>query len=322
MTGKELILVLAGLGAAAGAAGMTAAMVDGGSDGGDRSAEILERIDDLGRSIEKNRKSSERVERQVEHLADRVQDLENRKLEATAAPGRVVPAVTPDASDPMAAAEAAMRQALEDHEALKAGKLPNGSTSGPVVFGPRGEGLPKHLEGLRERMGDSFPEDLGRQLEEALGELGEIEVEGVQLGSMLGGFRKGLELRRLPEAERWDKARADVGLADYQVESLKTAVAERDAAMKEATITDTQTTDSGARLSFSRIDPVKARTAREDYDRKVSETLNDQQRKSWRDGGYDNAFGGSGPMGMGSGVIVTTTSTHEVRDGVDQQGGE
>lgn len=302
MTGKELILVLAGCGVAAGAVGVTTAMVGSQPPADDRSAEILERLDDLGSSMEKNRKAAERVERQVEHLADRVTAVERRT--ATIEQSAPAPVVGGLSAGDAAMDSDAVREALARHGVHRL----RTTSDGEVVFPAPGE-LAQHVEKLKAGALEGLDGNLAEHLEQALGELGDVEIEGVPIGGMLGGFRKGLQLRRLPEAERWDKARDEIGLADYQVDSLKQAIADRDAAMKDAMITDTRTTDGGAMLTFSRVDHEKARAARQDYDRRIAETLNDQQRKDWKAGGYDNAFGGAGPMGIGSGMVITSTST-------------
>jgi hypothetical protein len=144
-----------------------------------------------------------------------------------------------------------------------------------------------------------------------------------EISEELKGVGSGLRLRMMPEDKRWEQAKTDVGLNDAQVETLKAAVAERDAAMKEAFEVEEETTagtegrlDSTIRIR--RLDPEKAASAQSNYRKRVNETLDENQRKSWREKGYDHAMGRH--PGGGNGAVVLRASSiqiHDARDGAE-----
>ena len=62
---------------------------------------------------------------------------------------------------------------------------------------------------------------------------------------------------------------------------------------------------NGAKFRMSRPDPEKARTARQAYDDRVSNTLDSEQKKKWNSDGYSNAMGRSG----GAQAFAVSSST-------------
>src|SRR6185295_13743168 len=104
---------------------------------------------------------------------------------------------------------------------------------------------------------------------------------GDELKKRLGGIGNGLALRMLPEKDRWEKARTELGLQDYQVENLKKAVADRDAAMKDAMQVETTTQNDSSTIRVRHPDPEKLTAANKEYDRKLSETLDQDHKKKW-----------------------------------------
>ncbi len=129
------------------------------------------------------------------------------------------------------------------------------------------------------------------------------------LGDRLGSLGKSLELRRLPAEERWQRARDEVGLNDTQVNEIQTALADRDAAMKEALIVDREEKTETGHFSVHRMDREKAAEANAAYRKRVDDVLNDEQKKSWKSGGFDSAFGNSSG---GTTTIISIGSTNEV----------
>jgi hypothetical protein len=122
----------------------------------------------------------------------------------------------------------------------------------------------------------------------------------------LGSFGAGMELRKLPETERWQKAKDDLGLTWNQVEDLKKAVADRDAAIKDSANVEKKTGPNGGTITISRSDPAKVAHAQADYHDRVNQTLNDEQKKNWQAKGYDHAFGKGG---LGGAMVMTVSST-------------
>ncbi|NUN52043.1 MAG: hypothetical protein HUU06_04530, partial [Planctomycetaceae bacterium] len=133
-------------------------------------------------------------------------------------------------------------------------------------------------------------------------------------------LRKSGELRRLPEEERWAKAREALGLTGYQEEELKAAIRERSEAMREATkvVASESTAEDGSSsraVTIAMPDIGKMEEARKRYDDRVSQALNAEQRKSWREEGYEGALGGGG----GASMSFVTTDV-EVGPGVAPEG--
>ena len=81
-----------------------------------------------------------------------------------------------------------------------------------------------------------------------------------------------------------------------QVDELRDAVADYEAARKEAVTQEETTSGSGVRTVFRRADSKKLAASRTEFERRVDNTLNTEQKKAWNDKGYSSAFGaGHGP---------------------------
>ncbi len=138
---------------------------------------------------------------------------------------------------------------------------------------------------------------------------------GEQLGQLNGDLASlgaGVELRKLPEDQRWQKAKDDLGLTWNQVEDLKKAVADRDAAMKDAKTTETKPGTDGGTITVTRSDPAKAAHAQADYQDRVNAALSDEQKRNWRSKGYDNAFGSGG---FGQTMVMSVNLTNDKSGG-------
>jgi hypothetical protein len=128
---------------------------------------------------------------------------------------------------------------------------------------------------------------------------------GRDVGALSGKVGKTLELLQKPEAERWTAIREALGLSPAQEEDLKTAIKERDLALRDAMkvesreVTAPDGTTSTA-MSVSTPDPEKMRENRRKYDEKVDATLTPEQAKRWREEGYETA------AGAGSSTTVVT----------------
>lgn len=280
MTAKELLLVLVVAGAAGAAAALAAGIVDepAPTPSDPASAKILERLDRIENAIAASREDATRAREAAADLAERVASVET--AQRTAAPGGVPSLASPEAGRPGRAARP---------------RISWGGKEGEQVIS-LGAGEPLKLEG-------------GVALTHVLPTI-EHELSGI--GDELRGMSNGFRLRGLPEDKRWEQAKADVGLSDTQVENLKRAVEERDAAMKDAFAVEEETSAAGgATLSIRRMDPEKASTAQANYRKKVDDTLDQTQRKSWREKGYDHAFG---KHGAGGGNAVFVARSIEVHD--------
>ncbi len=302
MTGKALILVLGTAGVALAGGLGAAAIVQGGGAAPATDPALLARLDEIARSVESTRTSLDASRGELDALRDRVAQAESRLgVEQHAAPGgrrRIqLPADDGDATE--TSATTARRIRLDGTSEW--------SSDGRVI----------ELSGESIDLNDALPqvEDAVRgALQGIVLDHGDDGLAATFIGDHalagLGGLRKSFELRRLPEAERWQKARTDLGLNDTQVNELQAAVAERDQALKDALQLDRDETTGDTQLRVHRLDPSKAMEANAAYRRRVENTLNEDQRKSWRDDGFDSAFGNSS---SGAAVISIATTTTETR---------
>jgi hypothetical protein len=279
MTAKDLLLVVAVAagagGAAAFAAGLTHEPPPPPAD--DASAKILERLDRIENALAGSREDAKRAREAAADLSERVAavEIEQRKAAQPGGPG----------GDDAASAEPVrrIRRALGPRAAIDHGDV-------QIAFGGEAEEFPLDKEGLKI----------------AIPHL-EKELEGI--GGELKGLSNGMRLRMLPEDKRWEQAKTDLGLSDTQVDTLKRAVEERDAAMKDAFQVEEESAgadDSSIRIR--RIDPEKASAAQADYRRKVDDALDENQRKGWRENGYDHAMGKHGG-GSARSLFVARTIT-------------
>ena len=85
-----------------------------------------------------------------------------------------------------------------------------------------------------------------------------------------------------------------------------------------AMVVEKRETTDGGHFEMRRLDWEKAKKAREDYNRSVDNTLDSDQRKKWRGGGYDHAFGKPG-MGASNGISIST-GTISIGGRVKKQG--
>ena len=117
-------------------------------------------------------------------------------------------------------------------------------------------------------------------------------------------FRRSMELRALPEEQRWQRAADDLGLTSVQVDEIKRAKAVFDEAREAATTTE-ETEIAGGRMTVRKIDPKKMRAARQELESSVKNVLNSEQQDRWRNEGYEGALTGSG--GVHAGTIFGKT---------------
>ena len=183
---------------------------------------------------------------------------------------------------------------------------------------------------MSEEIGAAVRRDLGGLLRSGGGTGGTLQLgEGaklklmdgavMELSSALQGLTAGLELRKLPEEERWEKAREDLGLTQNQIDEIRAATDARDEAL-EASMTVTHSEDGGGgRYTIKNLDPSKAKEANDAYRRRVENSLNEDQRTAWREKGYDRAFGkrGMGGFGAASGSVITISTSIDRSDGTD-----
>lgn len=292
MTGKELILVLGGATAlGAGAAGGYA-VIQGEThtrEAGVTNADLAEQIQRLANVQESNAKAVDDLRRSVSRLSDDVTQLQIEVAEAARVPA---PMFAPPTDTPRVS-QYGMESGGGGIEIRKGG--------GMLI---RGGGATFDAESL---LSEEAMAGLAEHLEKTAEGLSPEHREAMQ------GMIDGMKMRKLPEAERWQKAMNDVGLDYYQVEELKKAVVERDEAMKDAMIVEKSTTEGGANIVVKRPDFKKQVAARKSYDEKVDALLNEDQRTRWRKGGYDSAFGSQrGPMVFG--VSTRTSETHDTEE--------
>ena len=270
MTGKELVLAFAGAGIVGGGAGIAAnvAMAPKAEAPAAPSAELLDRIESLETQLAQAKKSAEESRRTLLEVQDRVTKAEIK------------------ASQP--AAEFATGTGSSPEKPVRIGRHVMKTDAG--VSAAQG--------GIE--IGGAELGDLGEAIAVNLGdELAKLNVDAGELGGQLASLQNGFKLRALPEADRWQKAKDELGLTWNQVEDLKKAVTDRDAAMKDAMTKETKAGPNGGTITIQRPDPGKAAHAEAAYHDRVNATLNEQQKKDWGSKGYDHAFGSS-PLSGGS----------------------
>jgi hypothetical protein len=302
MTGKELLLVLVGAATAAGAGGVAAAtlMNDAPAGDGDSTA-LLERLDKLGTSLDDTNEILAESRDEIGGLRTRIEAVELGMHGSRGAP------------------------TTTDSGRRRVGSMHLGSTRVEEVGDGEEVEFASSFAGTEEEMQahmDKAMKALGEKLQTGGGSprLGTLFSEDVRLEgltSSLSGLTKSFELRRLPENERWDRAREEVGLTDMQVEEIQAAIEERDKAIDESMVIEREEEDGASRFSVRRMDLDKTREANEAYRKRVDNTLNDDQKKAWKDNGYENAFG-RGAMGTAT-VISIGTMTHDSSGGGESE---
>jgi hypothetical protein len=298
MTGKELLLVLVGAATAAAAGGIAATTImnDTTSNNADQTA-LLDRLDKLNAGIEDTNSILETNAREISGLRGRMEAVESGLHGRRAAP-----LTTESGRRHVERAGSATIEEVGD------GRSVDFSTSFEGAEDEMKAHMEEALKGLKASLADgSQPVRIGR----ILGENGEI----AGITGALEGLQRSFELRALPEGERWDKAREELGLNDVQVDEIKAALEERDAAIDESMVVERDEDDGSSRISVRRMDFAKTREANEAYKKRVDNVLNDDQKKSWKDKGYENAFG-RGAMGTAT-VISIGSITNDSSESSD-----
>jgi uncharacterized membrane protein len=282
MTGKEILIALALAGLVGGAAGAAASvsMSTKSAPVEPPSTELAGRLKSAEDELAKTRAALDESRRSIVELTERVTKSELAAAKLAATPAVAAPTVHAGSRFVRSRRDAAGTKA-ED------GKF---DEVGPFFGAIEAQELP---EAVTVELNDAL-DGIGAELGEA----------GVRLTSL----RAGLDLRKLPEDQRWQKAKDDLGLTWNQVEDLKKAVSERDAAMKEASTVEKKTGPNGGTITISRPDAGKTAHAQAAYHDKVNSTLNDEQKKSWQSKGYDHAFGKGG---FGGAMVMAVDVTRE-----------
>lgn len=275
MTGKDLILVVLVAGIAGAAAGIGATLAQPAA-APEMPADLVARLD------------------RIETALARAGEEQKAAKDANATLNEKLTGLQMDVGN--------LRQTVDTRsdddagEVLAPGEFRRGRAVRRVALA---DGKPVQIEGGHMVLGGP-----GAQIEFATPELAQVSEE---VAKRMRSVSAGMRLRMLPEAERWKKAQDELHLSDAQVDALKRAVADRDAAIKEAMKVETSNENGGTVLRFSSMDPAKAATANQDFERRVNDTLDADQEKTWKESGYDHAFGG-----RGGGAVVLSAATIEM----------
>ena len=282
MTGKELVLALVGAGIVGGGAGIAATAVTAPKpevSSAGASAEILDRLKSIEGQLAEAKKTAEESRCAMLEVENRVSKAEIQASQQAANAGSAAP--------------------VAETKTFRVGRHgAQGATTEGGTFEIGGEGL--------EGLGEAIAINLGE-------ELGKLDGEFADVAGQLGALQNGMKLRQLPEADRWQKAKDELGLSWNQVEDLKKAIADRDTAMKDAMTKDTKTGPNGGTITIQRPDPAKSAHAEAAYHDRVNSTLSEQQKKDWNSKGYDNAFG-SAPFGRGSVMMAIDINKESTGD--------
>jgi hypothetical protein len=288
MSAKELAIAVAAAGLVGGAAGAAAAIFAAPKEDAAASREtaaMLDRMKATENELAKTKAALEASTRSMHELQERVAGAEIAAAKQAALVDRP------------RGFEVNGRPIRLGGRHATAGEASNGESAVEVV---------RSID-LGAEVGEQMGVELGRALEGIGTQLGDV-------GGQLEALRNGLDLRKLPDEKRWEKAKEDLGLTWNQVEDLKRAVADRDAAMKAANVVEKKEGPNGGRLTISRPDAGKMAHAQADYHDRVGAALGDEQKKKdWQTKGYDHAFG-SGPMGMGGGMVMAIDVSAEAKD--------
>jgi hypothetical protein len=271
MTGKELVFVLGGAVAFGGAAGAAGSAIAGGAAS---APPIAAPVADAG------------VEKRLEALEERLRAAMARNDELAASLEAARAALDASAS----------RFALPPgtpgmSTGLLVPHVEDGRPLIPIVFDGAGEG--QHAK-LLDALLQAKPVDRDAGALEA--QFHSMKEEATKaVAEQLRGVAAGLGLRALPEAERWARAKEELGLSDAQVESLKASAAERERAMEAAYVTQTSEEDGkGGSFTIKSLDPELARKADADWTAARDAVLGAEQRKDWTAKGWDHAMGSAG----------------------------
>lgn len=140
---------------------------------------------------------------------------------------------------------------------------------------------------------DRTPEDVAADLARSARDM-ELRARDMELAAdraveMRDRLVKGLRIRAMPEEERWQYAADTLRLNSVQVDEIKAAHTELQEALKEAVVEETTETGGGT-MTFRRVDGNKMRSARDAFQSRVDNALDSEQKKAWRDEGFDAAF--------------------------------
>jgi hypothetical protein len=274
MTGKDLAITLVAAAVVGGAAGFAASYAPAPKEQAPALApEVAERLKAADDELAKSRAALAEAKKSLAELTERVTAAELRAAKQSAE----------SATQPM---KVARRARKDGHAAPTIEELEHMNEVGTAMIAD-----PDFVDA-----GGQIALQLGGALEGALGD--------ASMPPEFASLRAGLGLRKLPEAERWTKAKDDLGLTWNQVEDLKKAVADRDAALKDAMTKETKTGPNGGTITIQRPDSGKLAHAEANYHDKLNATLGEQQKKDWRDKGYDHAFGSSPFGGAGANVVM------------------
>jgi DNA-binding FrmR family transcriptional regulator len=270
MTGKELVLAFVGAGLVGGGAGVAAnvAMAPKAEAPAAPSAELLGRLEAIEGQLAQAKKASEESRRTLLEVQDRVTKAEI--------------AASQPATD--AASGTVASSGMKFRVARHGTKTEAGASAAEGVV----DAAPELGEAIALNLGD---------------ELGKLDLNVDDFGGELASLQNGFKLRALPEADRWQKAKDELGLTWNQVEDLKKAFSDRDAAMKDAMTKETKAGPNGGTITIQRPDPAKLAHADAAYHDRVNATLDERQKKDWGSKGYDHAFG-SAPFGGGNMVMT------------------
>lgn len=288
MTGRDFVLVVVVAGSAGAAAAFGAGLATQSAPASDLNADLASRLDRIETALARAADTQKDAKESVAKLTERVTGLQ---MDVNSA-----------------------------REELRSAQSTGPAESSATLAEPARPGrAPRpHVLDLAVREGKSV-----RDGAIVLGDgtsLGALSMEGLDEAVRKGfeGLSTGLALRMLPEKDRWEKAKTDLGLQDYQVENLKKAVTDRDAAMKEAMNVQTSADGNASRITIRRMDTAKAAAARADYDRKVTDALDADQKKKWDEKGYGHAFGSP----SGGGMSIAVAHTVDVEAGGEKDDGK
>lgn len=276
MTGKDLLLVAIVAGAAGAGAAVGVGLLAQPQGPDPAMTELADRLGRIESALARTEEQQKGLKDSVAGVSERVSGLDMAVGEIRLAQG--------------AQKQAADESSAEAPRPGRAGRMKRVLTDGSgerVVLGTDGG----FTIGGTNELGGAIAEEVAKRMR---------------------GAAEGFRLRMLPEADRWKKAQEDLRLTDAQVEALKRAAADRAASLKDAVAVETDASTSpggGTRFTLRRMNPEKVAAAQSEYSRRVAETLDNEQKKSWDEKGWDHAFGG-GPESA-SIVIATSVETTE-----------
>lgn len=295
MTGKEMLVVLGGAAVLGGGAGTAAVMlapapVAAPAPAAVTDARLTARLEEMEKEVRATRAALDESRNSARMMQEKLDELAKRPAMPTfrtsdpAHPGSTSSMESGDGEMQWSHSLDGLQMDTKNIEGeltellAKMGDLKDGE--GPMVL--------RLADGVT--MESSFPTADG---------------ESRVMSLALDGLSSGLRLRMLPEEERWKKAQDELGLGAGQVQAIKDAAAERDRAMEDAMVTEKRSIGTdGGEVTVRRLDPVRASEANKVYRDRVNGNLTAEQQKTWKEKGYDHAFG---KTGMGGGSVMAMT---------------